>query len=231
MNVNYHILPTRLKRFYSALAIKEFNLLDVGVAHDSVFITKKWFPKCHYYGLDFTDKFLSPAEKAGIDKLFLANLDKDTLDDIPDGFFDVIVMAHVIEHLQNGLDAVDKLCRKLKPGGYFYLEFPSPKSLSLPSTTHQGMHFCDEPTHVKLYHFIDVANVLLKNGFWNIRGGRRRDWQRMMLAPLTFPLQLFSLLTKGKLHGIGLWDLAGFADFVYGEKTPPILPEIEVEKS
>ncbi len=231
MNVNYHIVPTRLKRFRKALAGKEFKLLDVGVAHDSVFITKRWFPQCQYYGLDFTDKFLLPAEREGIEQFYIANLDKDSLDNIPDAFFDVIVMAHVIEHLQNGLEAVDKLCRKLKPGGYFYLEFPSPRSLNLPQTTSQGMHFCDEPTHVKLYHFIDVANVLLRNGFWNIKGGRRRDLQRMMLAPLTFPLQLFTLVTKGKLHGLGLWDWAGFADFVYGEKTPPVLPEIEAEKS
>ncbi len=51
---------------------------------------------------------------------------------IPDNYFDGIWMAHVIEHLHNGDAVVANLLKKLKPDGFFYIEYPGSKSLKLP---------------------------------------------------------------------------------------------------
>ena len=53
------------------------------------------------------------------------DLSTEPLTPIPDHFFDVIVMSHVVEHLPNGLEVIRGLTQKLKSGGRFYLEFPS----------------------------------------------------------------------------------------------------------
>jgi hypothetical protein len=64
----------------------------------------------------------------------------------------------------------------------------------------------------------EVANVLLANGLKVIRAGRRREWLRVALFPLAIPSHIKTLLSSGRLTGVGLWDLCGLADFVYAEK-------------
>jgi hypothetical protein len=64
----------------------------------------------------------------------------------------------------------------------------------------------------------EIANVLLANGLKVIRAGRRREWLRIALSPLTVPSQIKTLLSEGRLDAVGLRDLCGFADFVYAEK-------------
>jgi SAM-dependent methyltransferase len=221
MNVNYFIVPPRLKRFRRALKHRPFKLLDVGCAHDSVLITKKWYPKCAYYGLDYTDAFLNADERAVMVDFYKVDLENDNLSTVPDAFFDVIVMAHVVEHLRDGHRALALLAKKLAPNGHIYVEFPSVRSLALPRASKHGMHFSDDPTHVRVYTVAEIANTLLAAKMRIMKGGRRRDWGRVALAPLTLPLQLWSLLTTGRLHGIGLWDVMSFADFVYACKVQP----------
>jgi 2-polyprenyl-3-methyl-5-hydroxy-6-metoxy-1,4-benzoquinol methylase len=56
-----------------------------------------------------------------------------SLAQVPAAAFDVIIIAHVIEHLHNGLDVIRVLAEKLRPGGRIYIEWPGARSLSLPS--------------------------------------------------------------------------------------------------
>ena len=64
---------------------------------------------------------------------------------LADNHYDLIILSHVIEHINNGLDVVERLSKKLKFGGHIYIEYPSLKSLQLPSA--QGsLHFCDDDT-------------------------------------------------------------------------------------
>jgi len=192
-------------------------MLDVGIANGSVGLAKQWFPKCEYYGLDITDEYLTEQDKSAIREFFLADLETDDLARLPDAFFDVIVMSHVVEHLKNSLTVVGKLAHKLAPGGYFYLEFPSVRSLNLPEARHT-LNFSDDPTHIRIYDVREIANTLMDNGLRIVRGGRRREWSRIFLSVLSLPLQLLIYLREGRLYGIGLWDLMGFADFVYARR-------------
>lgn len=48
-----------------------------------------------------------------------------SLDEIPDNYFDVISMFHVAEHLPNPLEVLEKLYKKLIPGGKIILEVPN----------------------------------------------------------------------------------------------------------
>ena len=55
-------------------------------------------------------------------------MDLEELDfnNIPGNFFDVIIMKHVIEHLRNGDQVIEKLLSRLRKRGIIYnIEFPS----------------------------------------------------------------------------------------------------------
>jgi SAM-dependent methyltransferase len=216
-DVNRYLMPPRLKRFRSDVGDRAFNLLDVGCANGSAPLTRRWYPQCRYFGIDKGREHLSATEIEAMDEFFVADLEFDDLTRLPAQFFDVIVVAHVIEHLSNGLEVLARLTTKLAPGGRMYIEFPSARSLGLPSAV-GGLQFCDDATHIRVYDICDVANALLSEGLTVVKAGRRTEYLRILLSPLTLPLQIRTLITQRRLHASGLWDLLGFADFVYARR-------------
>jgi SAM-dependent methyltransferase len=167
-------MPPRLRYIYPYFKGKTFSLLDIGCGNHSASITKKWFPLCLYSGVDREMYNVDETDLRSADHLFLLDLDCSGLEEIPDGFFDVILASHVIEHLRSGLKVLQILVsQELKPGGLIYFEFPSVRSLALPNMP-GTLNFCDDETHVRLYDVKDVANVLLDNGIKIMRAGRRR---------------------------------------------------------
>lgn len=209
--------PTKLRYLYKDFKNKKFNLLDVGCGNNSPTLFKKWFSNVRYFGVDKLIYNNSKKDLALMEKFFQLDLTKLKLDDIEDNFFDVIFMSHVIEHLPNGLEVLKRLMKKLKKNGAIYIEFPSTNSLSFPSAR-GTLHFCDDDTHVKLYDLKDISNVLLENNFKIIKAGKARDFFRIILFFLSFPLQIISLIKHKKLtvrHG--LWDTFGFSHFIYAK--------------
>src|SRR6187397_2750428 len=109
-----------------------FRLLDVGAGNHSASRIHSIFPNCTYYGLDMDKSYNNNEVDFSLMKEFYElDLTKLNYAIIPDNFFDGIWMAHVIEHLINGDEVVSKLLDKLKPGGYFYIEYPGNKSTRL----------------------------------------------------------------------------------------------------
>ena len=147
-------------------------------------------------------------------KYYSLDLSNDNLESIPNNYYDIVIMSHIIEHLHNGLKIVEFLIQKIKSGGKIYIEFPSERSLSLPSMS-GSLNFCDDPTHVRIYKIADLANLLLENNFRIIRAGTRRD--KVMI--LTFPFRLLLKFVIGrKIGGGDFWDVTGFASYVYAKK-------------
>ena len=210
------------KYLYLAKYIKQskkskIKLLDVGCGNRSPSITKMLFPDVEYYGVDKQFYNLSTEDIEILEnKFYKIDLENQSnlLDKaLPDDFFDFIILHHVIEHIRNGLEVLDILSQKLNIGGGIYIEFPSVKSLGLPSMK-GTLQFCDDPTHIRLYTIPEVANVLLARGFKIIKAGRRRNILRVLSFPLILPVYL--LLDKPVAGAF--WDILGFADFVYAIK-------------
>ena len=101
--------PTKLKVFYKEFQGREFNLLDVGCGNHVVQIFKKWFPQARYYGIDREVYNNSPEDFARMEAFYKLDLEESDLLQIPDEGFDMINMAHVLEHVHRGLDVLDKL--------------------------------------------------------------------------------------------------------------------------
>lgn len=207
------LLPPRLARF-RRLRTRAFTLLDVGCGNHSAAVTKRWFPRCRYHGVDREAYNNSAEDFALMEKFYPLDLEHSGLAEIPDAAFDVIICAHVVEHLRGGLAMLTRLCAKLRPGGEIYIEFPGIRSLRLPSAR-GTLQFCDDQSHVRLYCIAEVANVLLQQGLVVRRAGVRRNWARAALSPL---LALASIIRNGSLSAGAVWDLLGFADFVWAAK-------------
>lgn len=190
---------------------EEFKLLDVGAGNNSATRTKSLFPHCKYYGLDISKSYSNSEEDFNaMEKFYELDLTQLDYSSIPDIFFDAIMMAHVIEHLHNGDEVLPLLVQKLKPGGYFYIEYPGKKSMSLPSM-YGTLNFKDDPTHVRLYSINELKKVFEKNGCTVFQSGTRRNVYYILAMPLRI---LVSLFKKGKLTGNIFWDILGFAEYL-----------------
>ncbi len=192
-----------------------FTLLDIGIENDSPRKITEAFPNATYHGLDIYYPYENDTSiEKSITKFYKINLDSLALDEVPDDHFDMILMAHVIEHLENGQQALALLLNKLKSKGYFYLEFPSEKSKKLPSMK-GTLNFYDDKTHVQTYDLKEIKKIFEDAGCEIISSGRRRNWYYILAMPLRM---LHSVITKGGLRGNLFWDILGFADYFYVQK-------------
>lgn len=192
-----------------------FTLLDVGAGNHSASNTKKWFPACEYYGLDIEKNYNNDAKDFELMTGFYEkDLTKLEFDDIPNEHFDVIMMAHIIEHLPNGDEVVKAILPKLKKGGYIYIEYPGIKSTTLPSRK-DTLNFYDDPTHVRIYSVKEISGLLQPAGFNVLKSGIRRDWRVMVLMPVKL---IHNKIKYGYVMSSNFWDFFGFAEYVFAQK-------------
>jgi len=209
------ITPHKFRFLPSDFKQRKFALLDVGAGSHSATKTKAIFPNCEYHGIDITKNYENDAEDfkamSGFYELDLTALQFES---IPNNYFDVIVISHIIEHLHNGDKVIEGLLPKLKKGGYIYIEYPGQRSTKLPSMK-RTLNFYDDPTHVRIYSVAEVTKVLETNGCEVLRGTTRRYWPYIALLPLTV---VSETIKYGFIPGGVFWDIAGFAEYVFAIK-------------
>lgn len=193
-----------------------FRLLDVGAGNHSATRITRLFPNCSYYGLDIDKNYNNnEADFAAMKGFYETDLTKLDFSHIPDRYFDGIWMAHVVEHLHNGDEVVAGLLKKLKPGGYFYIEYPGAKSLRLPSMK-GTLNFKDDPTHVRVYSVPELKKVFESGGCNMLAGGTRRNWYYILSLPVR---AVVSLVRYGYVQGNVFWDIMGFAEYLWVKKN------------
>lgn len=210
------IINYKFRFLLKSFGNEPFKLLDVGAGNHSASRITGIFPNCSYYGLDLDKTYNNNPEDFKVMKDFY-ELDLTKLDysKIPDEHFDGIWMAHVIEHLYNGDEVLPLLLKKLKKGGYFYIEYPGKKSTRLPSMR-GTLNFKDDTTHVRVYSVPELTSVFSTNNCTVLKSGTRRNWFYILTMPLRM---IISLLKKGYLEGNIFWDLLGFAEYLWVKKN------------
>lgn len=200
------------KEFLNRINVKA---LEVGIGNDSPTIFKSIFPNVDYFGVDRDLNYnLSEKSLDLIDKFYQVDLGKKSLDEIPDDFFDYVIIAHVIEHIENGEEVISELTKKIKPGGGIYIEYPREASAKFPSMK-GTLNFYDDPTHKRFYELRSLEKILTKSGFEIIRSGIKRDFTRIIGIPYMIIKSYFKL---GYLRGSVFWDLLGFAEYILAKK-------------
>jgi SAM-dependent methyltransferase len=83
--------------------------------------------------------------------------------ELPDGGFDAVVMADVIEHLPDPAAALGRVARLLRPDGVVYLALPDAGSRVARAL---GRHWWSVlPTHVQYFTRSSIARLLERAGF------------------------------------------------------------------
>lgn len=206
--------PYKYKFISKAIGIN-IRVLEVGIGNDSPLACKNIYPDIIYDGLDNTLNYnLSDESIRCINKFYNINLDTDNSDEIENNYYDFIIMAQVIEHLDNGEKTMDELTKKVKKGGYFYLETPREKAKKFPSMK-GTLNFYDDKTHKKVYNRNTIENIFQKNGFEVIRSGVKRDALRIIFLPYMI---LKSLIRDRYIRGSAFWDLLGYSYYILARK-------------
>jgi 2-polyprenyl-3-methyl-5-hydroxy-6-metoxy-1,4-benzoquinol methylase len=222
MILNYLLKPCRFDDLHSFLNKKAVKILDVGCGNHSPSITKKYYPDCIYYGLDRSKDYnLDKADLESMKDFFQADLTKiETLNAVPNEFFDCIILSHVVEHLSNGEEVIAELLKKLRKGGVFYLETPSSQSVNFPKM--KGpllggcLNFYDDPTHMqKPCEEKSLIAVFENNGCRIQSAGIRRSFKRIFFFPVYFA---GSFVRFGYLDGCVFWDILGFVEQIIAVK-------------
>jgi SAM-dependent methyltransferase len=217
--ISFLLGPEKFRHF-SRWRFEPIDILDVGCGNGSPSLAKEYFPHCNYTGIDVEDP--AAAEINSIDTFVKIDLNKSELSSLDakliDNSYDLIIISHVIEHLYDVEVLLKILCAKLRPNsGCLFIEFPSVRSLALPSM--EGtLHFCDDATHVRVYSVLEISNVVLSCGCRVLFGGRRRNWLLALLSPFIWVCKV--MITKPKEgKASAFWDLLGFADIVIARKN------------
>jgi 2-polyprenyl-3-methyl-5-hydroxy-6-metoxy-1,4-benzoquinol methylase len=82
----------------------------------------------------------------------------------PDGFFGVIIIKHVVEHLPHPDKAIAELGRVMAPDGVLILATPNLASLSRPSKGENWIGYHD-PTHISLKPPAEWLGMIKSAGF------------------------------------------------------------------
>lgn len=187
------------------------SILDIGVANNSYRECKWVFPKAKYTGLD---KYPLTIERDD-DSFVLCDLETDDLiSRVNQQTFDLIIVNHVLEHLNNGEEVFKNLCSILSPGGSIYCEFPSLRT-AMSKKTRYSYHFHDDPTHKRFYSLEMLANLSMASGC-----------QVVSCGPASTPVKdILSLpraaidMARGKGYGSALLFLQRKIDYMYCKKN------------
>lgn len=198
-------------------SIRTPRVLDVGCGGNSASEIKIILPHSRYVGVDRTLDYHNSADSLlAIDEFIQIDLNSDLriLERALEGkIFDIIILNHIIEHTHQGISLINICTRHLEPGGTIYIEWPSLRSLHLPSLR-GTLNFFDDPTHVRLYSVKEIINTLLNQDLLILKAGARRNLYTIVLS---LPRLMQCILTDKSPAG-ALWDILGFADIVIGQK-------------
>ena len=108
----------QIDRDFLETYIKQGKVLDVGCSGG--FFLNVLSDKFDKYGLELDAEAVNYARK---NYAFGRNINNISLEDAPysDGSFDLVIMRGVIEHLPDPVNALKKVARLLKKGGYFFV--------------------------------------------------------------------------------------------------------------
>jgi 2-polyprenyl-3-methyl-5-hydroxy-6-metoxy-1,4-benzoquinol methylase len=139
------------------------RLLDLGCGNGAFLLSARsagW----DVIGVDFDAKAVSAACSQGLDIRLggVESLDPSIVQ------FDVITLAHVIEHVHNPVEVLQACYSLLKPDGYLWIETPN-----IASEGHQsfGMNWrgLEPPRHLVLFTLDSMRSALNKVGFTELK--------------------------------------------------------------
>jgi SAM-dependent methyltransferase len=157
--------------------VPEGRLLELGCGTGQTLHKLRDLGWRNLYGVEISDSAARVARRSGF-TIQTAPIET-ALDTYPDGWFDAIVAEMVLEHLVNPFAVVQRIARKLKPGGEFVFSTVIRDSLDGRIFGRYGVCY-DFPRHMVFFRKHDL-NELLRRDFDPIQSCHQNtpiDFQR-----------------------------------------------------
>lgn len=121
---------------------------------------QKKHPNWKLHGLDMSEKACEEARSKGFEVTCVTAEDAV----LPENHFDHIYMSHVVEHLHDPKQVLEKLYHALKPGGTLIVSTPNVRSVS--AHVFRSFWFAsDSPRHLFLFSPQTLSHMLRDVGF------------------------------------------------------------------
>lgn len=140
-------------------------LLDVGCATGDFLRMMSYDRNWKLFGLEPNLESAQQAAQIPGVNIFCGRLE-DAI--FPSGFFSVITMWHVLEHLYEPLSALGKLCQALKPDGVLIMAVPVLDSVDAKLFGPYWSGY-DVPRHLVTYSKATLLEILSRSGFSLVR--------------------------------------------------------------
>jgi ubiquinone/menaquinone biosynthesis C-methylase UbiE len=112
-------------------------ILEIGFGSGSVLFS--FNKSCEIYGLEISRSAIEHAErkalKGGYKKYEFQLISNETLP-YPDGFFDIVIASHVVEHVGNDIKLLQEIKRTLKRDGHAVVLIPINENYNDPNHKH-----------------------------------------------------------------------------------------------
>ncbi len=148
------------------------RLLDIGCGAGATSQElRKRFPHCHVTGLEL-NRHAAQVATERLDLVIQENIEAMSLPDarLPDGGFDTILFADVLEHLVNPWQILLRVRSLLKPGGRLIASIPNVFNLRLLNDLAQGdWHYAKDGlldiTHLRFFTAETMQKMLEETGY------------------------------------------------------------------
>jgi SAM-dependent methyltransferase len=149
---------------YIRLIGRNGKILDVGCGDGEVIEELKKRGKWELWGIDFNKNAISDAKKKGF-RVFCGTIESVKL---PKNYFDLIIMNHLVEHLEDPLGTIRRAKELLRPGGYIIGQLPNIDCWEYPLFGEKwaGFHI---PRHLQMFSKKTLRLLFEKAGLREIR--------------------------------------------------------------
>ena len=148
-------IGSRIFSFLSDFMFEKFTVLEIGCGAGGIlnYFAKKGFKVT---GCDFGSEYIEYGKQKGLD-LFVGSID-----DVKEKY-DLIIINHVLEHIVNPSDFINKIKKILNQNGLLYIGVPGIDCI--PEYYKYNLLEYLQNAHVYHYYENTLENLLISNGF------------------------------------------------------------------
>ncbi len=143
--------------------------LEIGCGNGATLEYLKTIGASYVAGVDINAEAIAIAERKGLDAVLVADIEKDDLP-FENNYFDGIILADVLEHLYNPLDAIKKIRSYLRDEGVMLISIPNVKYYKLLQRLilHDEWKYAEQGildnTHVRFFTRSEIIGLIKSAG-------------------------------------------------------------------
>lgn len=151
---------------------EKIRILDVGCACGANLLhIKNQYKEAELYGIELNPHAAENATTFA--QMLMADIESAKLE-YPPGFFDYIILADILEHLQNPWEVLKRLYQHLAPGGKILASIHNVMHFSIIQGLLQGKWTYEsegilEKSHLRFFTFTEIHKMLIQTGFSDIQ--------------------------------------------------------------